>query len=205
MSLRNRDRYMKHIVIWVFALLALATSALAQNYQLRPGDVLSIEVLEDSSLNRDTFILPDGSINFPLAGSIQAGGRTVSQVQANLTARLAPNFAAPPTVFVTVTGLAPSQEERAADLIDVYISGEANNPGKRQIEAGTSLVQFLAETGGFTRFAAIKRLQLRRNVGGTERIFIVNYRKIERGAAVRSNIIMQDGDVLVVPVRRLFE
>lgn len=192
-------------ILAFFMTLFLATSALAQGtYRLQPGDVLRIEVLEDSTLNRQEFVLPDGSINFPLVGTLAVGQRTVSQVRDALTAALTPNFAAPPTVFVTVSSLGQGSEE--LELISVYIAGEANAPGKRQIEAGTNIMQFLAESGGFTRFAAVKRLQLRRvDSSGQERIIIVNYRAIERGSAVVSNFAMQDGDVLVVPQRRLFE
>lgn len=189
----------------VFAMLFFATAAAAQGtYRLQSGDVLRIEVLEDATLNRQEFVLPDGSINFPLVGTLDVGGRTVSQVRSALTTALAPNFAAPPTVFVTVVGLGGDAEQ--IELIDVYVAGEANAPGKRQIEEGTRILQFLAESGGFTRFAATKRLQLRRTDStGRERIFIIDYRAIERGNAVVTNFTLQEGDVLVVPQRRLFE
>ena len=68
-------------VMWTFALSALAglflfaQSAVAQGYQLQPGDILRVEVIEDPTLNRDVLIAPDGRFAFPLAGSVQAGGR----------------------------------------------------------------------------------------------------------------------------------
>ena len=63
-------------------LILLAGAALAQTkYKLRSGDTLTIEVLEDASLNRTVLVLPGGSINFPLVGPVQAGGRTVDQVR----------------------------------------------------------------------------------------------------------------------------
>jgi polysaccharide export outer membrane protein len=196
-------------ILTFLAILFFASSATAQEqYRLQPGDVLSIQVLEDSTLNRQEFILPDGRINVPLAGSILAGGRTVTQVQRNITTALSPNFATAPTVFVSVVGLGDRAQLEAeqVEMIDVFVAGEANNPGKRQIEAGTNLVQFLAEIGGFSRFAAIKRLQLRRMAeDGSEKIILINYHALERGGRVVSNLILQDGDTLVVPQRRLFE
>ncbi|GFE52505.1 hypothetical protein So717_42580 [Roseobacter cerasinus] len=190
---------MSRIIVFLVTLLLSATTLTAQEqYRLQPGDALRIEVLEDGSLNRQEFILPDGRINVPLAGSILAGGRTVSQVQASIISALAPNFAAPPTVFVSVVGLGGQEN---LELISVYVAGEANAPGKRRIEEGTTLLQFLGEVGGFSRFAATKRLQLRRG----QQIFIINYRDIERGAQIRNNLIMQEGDTLIVPQRRLFE
>ena len=44
-------------------------------YTIQPGDVISIQVLEDSSLNRDLLVQPDGRISFPLAGIVKASGR----------------------------------------------------------------------------------------------------------------------------------
>jgi polysaccharide export outer membrane protein len=54
--------------------------------------------------------------------------------------------------------------------------------------------------GGFTKFAAIKRIQLRRG----EQIVPLNYQQIEAGSAA-ARMKFQDGDVVVVPQRRLFE
>lgn len=192
------------LILTLFVLLLTATASLAQEYRLQPGDVLRVEVLEDPALSRQLFILPDGNITFPLAGTLRAGGRTVGQVQANISEALAPNFAAPPTVFVTVAQLAAPQEME--NLIPVYVLGEVGSPGVRQVEEGTELLQFLAQAGQFTRFAATKRLQLRRtDQYGNQKQYTINLQAIQRGAKLRYNLIMQPGDVLVVPQRRLFE
>ncbi|PJN94182.1 sugar transporter, partial [Amaricoccus sp. HAR-UPW-R2A-40] len=56
------------------------------------------------------------------------------------------------------------------------------------------------------RFAATKRIQLRRRgADGQEQIFVFNYKAVERGAAIESMITMREGDVILVPERRLFE
>ena len=71
--------------------LAFAPAAEAQStYRIRAGDVLRVEVIEDPTLNRSVLVSPDGRIAVPLAGTVQAGGRTIEQVQAALTTRLAP-------------------------------------------------------------------------------------------------------------------
>ena len=85
-------------------LLSLPVQA-QDSYSIQPGDVLRIEVLEDPSLNRDALVLPDGRVSLPLAGLIQAGGRSIDSVQADIAGRLAPNFAAAPSVFVGIAQL----------------------------------------------------------------------------------------------------
>lgn len=192
-----------------FLALFLAGAATAQgSYQLSPGDVLQVEVLEDPSLNRNALVLPDGTVTFPLAGTLRASGRSIDQFRSALATALTPNFAAAPTVFVSVSRLATPTESPLAstNTVDVYALGEFNTPGRFDLEPGTSLLQFLAASGGLSRFAATKRIQLRRrDATGVEKVYRFNMRAIEQGATIRGTLILQPGDVIVAPERRLFE
>jgi polysaccharide export outer membrane protein len=192
-------------------LICLATLSAAQGYGVRPGDSLRIEVLEDPSLNRTVLVAPDGRISFPSAGNLRVSGRTVEAIQRNLATRLEAGFASTPNVFVGVQSIAEPRitapvAPAAPETISVFVMGEANNPGERTVAPGTSVLQMFAVMGGFTKFAATKRIQLRRTdpATGVENITTLNYRDIERGAATNS-IAVQDGDVFLVPQRRLFE
>ncbi len=192
------------------ALCLQVLPATAQDYRIQPGDVLRVEVLEDESLNREVLVLPDGRINMPLAGSVRAGGRTVGQVERALTSALARNFSLEPSVFVGVRGLAPKPEPRPAPepvLFTIYVMGEAKSPGRLEVEPGTTILQLFAQMGGFTNFAAEKRIQLRRRDGkhGPEKIYQLNWKAIEAGRSSNGLAEVQDGDVIVVPQRRLFE
>lgn len=205
---------MKALVTFLAVLLMLpliATNALAQDgYRIRAGDTLRIEVLEDPSLSRAVLVAPDGRITMPLVGGVMAQGRQVEELQNVLEDQLAPNFAARPSVFVSLQGLAqraaPGQVA-AADLISVYVLGEANRPGRIDVERGTTLLQFFAQMGGFSDFAAKKRVQLRRTdpATGEETIYNLDYKAIERGQSNTGSTVMADGDVIVVPQRGLFE
>ncbi|WP_172326889.1 polysaccharide biosynthesis/export family protein [Mangrovicoccus sp. HB161399] len=195
-------------IIAALFLIFAGAMAYAQQYTLAPGDTLSVEVLEDPALNRSVLVLPDGRISFPFAGSIQAEGRTLSQVQANLTTALAPNFASSPTVFVNLAQLAPAEKRAYGNekVIAVYFLGEVNSPGRLEVPAGTTLLQALSMGGGLTNFAATKRIQLRRtDSNGREIIYRFDYRAISRGAQITGTTTMADGDVILVPQRRLFE
>ena len=186
--------------------LSAPSAAQAQGYQIRSGDVLRIEVLEDSTLNRDALVLPDGRIAFPLIGTLPVGGRTIDQVRGALTDALAPNFAVPPSVFVSIARLRDPTEVVPPRTINVYALGEVSGPGRREVLEGTTLLQFLSQSGGVTRFAATRRIQLRRvDNQGQEQVYAIDYRALQRGAALSSPIVLQEGDVILVPERRLFE
>ena len=185
-------------------MLLSAPFAWAQSagYRIQPGDQLAITVLEDETLNRNTLVLPDGSISVPLAGSINASGRSVDAVESAIADRLASNFAVRPSVFVSVTSVSET-----GLTFPIYVVGQVGDPGMREVEAGTTLLQAIALAGGLDRFAATKRIQLRRTDSSTgqERLYIFNYNAVERGGAIQSMITMREGDVIVVPERHLFE
>lgn len=191
------------------ALCTAALPALAQSsYQIQPGDTLQFEVLEDATLNRPLLVLPDGSVSVPLMGSVRAAGRSVDDLRGALVTGLAPNFATPPTVYLSVGQLAQRREAAAGTgpTIAVFAMGEVAKPGRVEVKPGTTLLQFLAESGGLTNFAATKRIQLRRTdrTSGEDKLFLYNYNAVSAGGTAPS-IRLQDGDVIVVPQRRLFE
>ncbi len=81
----------------IFVIMSVVSAAAQNNYVIRSGDTLQIEVLEDSNLNRTTLVLPDGSISFPMAGTVQAKGKSVDQLRQSLSSSLASNFATAPS------------------------------------------------------------------------------------------------------------
>lgn len=209
---------MRFLKLWTIGALALMLSFVAmvgtlnaQGYGVRNGDILRIEVLEDPSLNRSVLVAPDGRITMPMAGSIRARGRTVGAIQRNLVTRLTSNFALPPNVYVSVERLGEravrSNSAAVVPTIDIYLVGEAAKPGKLSVSSGTTLLQLFAQMGGFSKFAATKRIQLRRTDPKTkaQTVFKFNYKAIERNASRNGNTELQDGDVIIIPQRRLFE
>jgi polysaccharide export outer membrane protein len=187
----------------VLAVLLAAPMAVAQSagYLIQPGDQLAITVLEDDTLNRQLLVLPDGSISVPLAGTIRAGGRSVESVESAIADRLASNFAVRPSVFVSVVAV-----DETYGTFPIYVMGQVTTPGMVEVEPGTTMLQAIALAGGLDRFAAAKRIQLRRTDStGQERLYVFNYKAVERGGAIQSMITLREGDVIIVPERRLFE
>jgi polysaccharide export outer membrane protein len=191
-------------IAFALMLAGLVSPAFAQgsNYRIQPGDSLTVTVLEDDTLNRQVLVLPDGRISVPLAGTIQAAGQSVDSVEKVIADRLASNFAVRPSVFVSVVAV----DENAGDF-PVYVLGQVANPGQVEVKPGTTLLQAIALSGGLDRFAAGKRIQLRRTdpATGQERLFLFNYNAVENGGAVQSMITLRQGDVIIVPERHLFE
>ena len=194
---------MRQILLAALAVLAAPLAwAQASGYRIQPGDVLAITVLEDDSLNQQSLVTPDGRISVPLAGTVEASGRTVEAVEDTIADRLASNFAVRPSVFVSVVSVTEEEE-----TFPIYVIGQVTTPGLVEVLPGTTLLQAVALAGGLGRFAASKRIQLRRRdpATGQERLFLFNYKAVERGGTITSMITLREGDVLIVPERRLFE
>lgn len=204
---------MKTIITAIMALILSMTMAVAQSgYQIRPGDTLTIEVLEDPSLNRNVLITPDGSFSFPFAGNVPARGLTAAQVAERVAGSIASNFAARPNVFVSVASLRPVVPAGPAvpevePTISVFFMGEVGEPGEREVAPGTTFLQALSRSGGLTNFAAERRIQLRRTdpVTQEETVTTIDYRALQRGGRLTQNVVLFEGDVILVPERGLFE
>lgn len=188
----------------IFALVAVLPAAAA--YRIKPGDTLKMQVLEDSSLNTDLLVLPDGSVTVPSVGTIQAAGDSIEALRSLIAKRLTPNFATTPTVYLSVGSLAPVRSGGTGGArIDVYAMGEVAKPGLVEVRRGTTLLQALAQAGGPTPYAATKRIQLRRSFkNGQSQILHFDYKALMSGEAVPT-IVLHRGDVIMVPTRRLFE
>lgn len=194
------------------AAAAMTQNALAQEapppYRLQPGDTILVSVLEDPELDREVLILPDGRISLPVAGSMVAAGRTPVELQSVIRGRLRSNFVKPPSVTVAVSELAPESED-AADLNEVFVLGEVASPGRYEYDAEKpiSVMKALSLAGGLGPFAARARIQVREAEDQTERMRLFDYDEVEDGLinTVRDLDPLQDGAVIVVPERGLFE
>jgi polysaccharide export outer membrane protein len=179
-------------------------------YQLQPGDIVEITVIEDPNLNRRVLVGPDGRISMPLAGSIVASGRTLSEVQSAIQSSLAGNFVRPPTVSASLIALGPPPlpEQEELDLFSVYVLGEVNRPGRYDYESEKpiSVLQALALAGGPGIFADRDEIQIRNlDEDGAEKIRIFDYDAVEKGLGATLATTLSDGAIIVVPERGLFD
>jgi polysaccharide export outer membrane protein len=192
------------ILIIVLCLGVWVSGANAQT--LKPGDTLSISVLQDPKLDRTVVIDPSGEIAFPLAGHIRARGLTPLALENILKAKLKSNYK-DESLDVTVAVANSLKDIPEEDLKPkIFITGEVVRPGSYVVRQPTTLMQAIALAGGVSPFAAKRRIQVRRRAaGGDEAIFMFNYKAYEAGADLEGNITLRAGDVIMVPERGLFD
>lgn len=203
--------------ILLLAAFGFSSAAVAEEYQLQPGDIIEITVLEDSNLNRRLLIGPDGNVSLPLAGTVKAGDRSLSDVQNSITDKLRDQFVSTPSVTVSLVALAPpSLQGRGVDgqplepeeVAKFFIIGEVRNPGRYDYKAEEPLniLQALTRAGGPGTFAARSRIQIRTpQEDGTEIVTLFDYEALEDGDKVDPPVVLEDGAIIVVPERGFFD
>ena len=199
---------MRKIALAILALMIADVSNAQSVYQIRPGDTLEISVLEDANLNRQVLVRPDGRISVPMVGDVLAAGPSTEALKTAITAGLASNFSIAPNVTVALSAVAPVSVIAAAPrTLSIYILGEVNNPGAFEVAPGTTMLQVLSISGGLGKFAASKRIQIRSTdpKTGTEYVRAFNYDRFVNGGVSGGVVKLNDGDVIIVPERRLFE
>ncbi|HEB77278.1 MAG TPA: polysaccharide export protein [Methylothermaceae bacterium] len=159
-------------------------------YRIHPGDTLLISVWREENLQREVIVRPDGGLSFPLVNDLQAAGKTLEELRAELTERLG-RFIPDPVVTVEARQLLGNK---------IYVIGKVNRPGEFPVNRNVDVVQALAMAGGMTPYAAVNKIKiLRRSGDGTLAAIPFEYGDIEKGENLEQNIVLQAGDVVVVP------
>ena len=167
----------------------------AGDYRLNPGDIIDISVWKEPELQREVLLLPDGNIAFPLVGTVRAAGRTPSEIQAEVEERLT-RFFPEPVVTVSILQVAGNK---------LYVTGQVNQPGQFTVDQPVDVLQAIALAGGLTAFADEDDIYvLRRAQDGTQSAIAFDYDDVTDGSDLSSNIVLQQGDVVVVPTAGLF-
>ncbi len=164
-------------------------AATVASYALQPGDILAISVWREEGLTGEYLVRPDGGLSFPLAGEIETTGKTVPQIQEVLAERLA-KYIPDPVVTVSL---------RSPQGYRVYVIGKVLRPGDFPIVRPVDVTQALAMAGGLNPFAAANDIKVLRRESGTLTTLPFRYGDIEDGKALEQNIVLQSGDVVVVP------
>lgn len=200
-------------VFWMLALfgaaLLVGTSATAQpdnpaldapqRYHVRSGDQLDIFVWGEERMQRSVRVQPDGTFAFPLAGTVKAEGRTVSDISTEIRERIAVNYrTGPPDVTVSVGD---------ASEMRFYVVGKVRTPGSFTSAEEVNVLQALSMAGGTAEFADIKNAVILRQADNGSQVVepvklttvLKGRRALSAGALPAALPTLNSGDVLVIP------
>jgi polysaccharide export outer membrane protein len=158
-----------------------------QEYRIGVEDILEIAVWKEPQLSTTAPVRPDGKVTVPLAGELQAAGKTAHELEAELAAKFGERIATP-TVTVVVKEINASR---------VFVLGEVAKPGMYPMRGELTVVQALAMAGGLTEFADKGGIViLRRGGTGEQQRLKLN---LDDAVATGGAIELVPGDTVVVP------
>lgn len=170
---------------------ARADAAPAASYGVNPGDVLQVYVWNEESLARELLVAPDGTISFPMVGVLRVAEQTTAQIAALIATGLGDFLRDEPLVTVALVGV---------DGNKIYVHGQVKRPGSYVVTNKVDVLQALAMAGGLDTFANEAQIKVvRRAPDDTVQMFPFDYSRFKNGQGLQSNIVLEPGDVVVVP------
>ena len=160
------------------------------SYVIGNDDVLAISVWNEPNLTKSIPVRSDGKISLPLAGEVQAAGKTPLQLERDLTEKLK-GFITAPEVNVIVEKV----NSRKFNIL-----GEVGKPGSYPLTADTTIVDAIASAGGFRDFAKKTGVYvLRKTADGRQTRLNFNYKSFIKGKDIDRNIKIEPDDTIIVP------
>lgn len=160
----------------------------AAEYRIGKEDVIEVVVYREPELSRVVPVRPDGFISLPLAGEVEAAGKTPAELEKGLSKMLSP-YVHDATVSVLV---------REVNASKVFVLGEVVRPGSFPLRGPMSVVQAIALAGGRTPYAGDRVDWVRQRPDGKTDRATVSFKQMVKGEAT-GELWLQNGDVLYVP------
>jgi polysaccharide biosynthesis/export protein len=153
---------------------------------LTAGDVVKLTFPGAPELNQSQKIQTDGKINLPMVGEVDAGGRTLSDLQQRVEV-LYRSQLQNTTVSVTLE----------SSVTPVTIGGAVSRPGKYLFDRPTTVLQAIMEAGGADKFGTLGRVSIIRLVNGQQRTEVLDLRPILQGQPTRP-VYVRAGDIVLI-------
>jgi polysaccharide export outer membrane protein len=153
-------------------------------------DVLRISVWKNEELDVVVPVRPDGKISFPLLDDLQAEGLEVMELKEILTRELSEFIIAPDVTVLVV--------EMNSQFVSIL--GAVKNNARIALTRDLRVLEAIATAGGFTTFADKDNIRIvRRGDDDGEHEYRFDYDAYIKGKAPGTNIVLQNGDTIIVP------
>ena len=190
----------RFLALWsVLAVVALASApsqTLKQRsrYTLHPGDTLELTLRFTPEYNATVAVQPDGYINVNLIGEQQVGGLTLDEAHDMLVQKLSVRLNNPELNLVLKDFQHPY----------VVVGGEVQQPGKIELRQTMTAMQAVVLAGGFKPTARDSRIVVFRHIDSNMgEVKVLNLHKIEDTKQLEQDMVLQPGDMILVPQNRV--
>jgi polysaccharide biosynthesis/export protein len=158
------------------------------------ADVIRVAVWKMSDVNTEVKVRPDGNITVPLIGEIKAAGRTPTQLQQEIQAKL--------KTYVKDEGATVTVAVVEVNSYAITVSGKVTRPGMFHLKNYVTVSEAIALAGGPTIYASLDDVVVIRTWKSTTnkpKRIPVQYSKIQEGLAPEQDLVLYTGDTVFVP------
>ena len=181
---------MLFIVAQLLLLCAVTVSAEGQQgYKLRHGDLIQISVWGEDKMQKESLVLPDGSITYPLAGRVEVIGLTSTEAEKKIAEKLK-TYLPDPQVSVVIAKI----EGNVA-----HVLGKVLKPGQVLMTGPTTVLDAISVAGGLDKFAERSEIKVLRTTPQGQKAIPVHYDQLIKGDHLENNITLMPGDTILVP------
>jgi polysaccharide export outer membrane protein len=164
-------------------------------YSIGPGDTLDIFVWRNDELSKNVPVRPDGKISTPLVEDMVAVGKTPTQLARDMEKVLAQYIRSPKVNVIVSQAISANRQVR--------VVGQAVSPRALPFREGLTVLDVVIAVGGLSEYAAGNRAKVVRAVpNGKPKEIRVRLGDLLNKGDLRSNIVLQPGDVIVIPESR---
>jgi polysaccharide biosynthesis/export protein len=184
-----------------------SASAQAPEYVVGPQDVLAVTVTNEPTLTGKFTVVGDGTVTYPLLGSVKVGGLSLRAVEREFTSRLSEGYLERPLVTVALDQYGSQR---------VLVVGEVRQAGSYPLSGPTTLLEILLKAGAPTANAGTEALVVRgrgadgrsvtelrnavdqRSKSSMSNVVRANLDALQRGD-LSQDVTLQPGDMVFVP------
>ena len=163
-------------------------------YVLVPGDVFEIQYRYTPEFNQTVTVQPDGYVSLEIGGDVKVAGRNLDQVRKLVLGAASKRLATPEVIVVLKEFQRPY----------VVVAGEVVQPGKFELREKVTAVQAVLLAGGFKDSAKSSQILVFRKLNGeTAEVKVLNFKTLKRSSDLENDLMLQPGDMILVPRNRL--
>lgn len=169
-------------------------------YRIGAGDKIEVSVFGQPELSGIYTVLSDGTLKYPLIGTVRIADLGAKEAGEKLEAALEEKYLVDAQVNVNV-------KEFLARPVNVL--GSVRAPGKYYLKAQTTVTDILTEAGGLTgesgdTIVITRRVNDKKTGSTYTKTFTLNLAELLKGQDPELNVLLADGDTINVPERMLF-
>ncbi len=163
-----------------------------ETQSLGPGDVFDVQVYDEPGLSKTYRVAPNGTIDFPLLGTLEVDGKEPQELALLIRDRLRDaKILKNPYVSINV---------KEVNSKKVSVLGQVQKPGQFPMAEGLTVVHAITLAGGFTPSADRDRVMLTRKVSKTKVVRVVfSVAAMMEGRT--NDVPLQAGDTIYVEER----